>query len=145
MKHENDVSNMVGSVSKLCEVTFLWKKFLKVYMLALYIVFLFVKMENDNSIKEMKHVIRAFIALWKPRQSLWEFEQISENPRRSQGFLPAREFSQTLRSPRFLPGYEGTENVFYFLRKKKLFKMSRNKQWFLRLLIDCFLYVQGSI
>ena len=37
------------------------------------IVFLFVKTENNNFIKEIKHVIRAFIPLWKPWQSLWEF------------------------------------------------------------------------
>ena len=44
----------------------------KVYIHALYIVFLFVKTEN-NFIKEIKHVFCAFIACWKPWQSLWEF------------------------------------------------------------------------
>ena len=48
-------------------------------------------------------------------------EQISENPRRSGGFSPAREFSQTL--PRFSPGYGGTENMFCFLNKSdKIFE-----------------------
>ena len=32
-----------------------------------------VKLENKNIIKEIKHVLRAFIAWWKLRQSLWEF------------------------------------------------------------------------
>ena len=40
---------------------------------ASYIVFLFVKTENNNFIKEIKHVIRASIACWKHRQGLWEF------------------------------------------------------------------------
>ena len=39
-------------------------------------------------------------------------DQISENPRRSRGFSPAREFSQTL--PRFSTGYGDTDNMFYF-------------------------------
>ena len=42
-------------------------------------------------------------------------EQISENPKRSPGFSPAREFSQTL--PRFSTGYGGTDNTFYFFYK----------------------------
>ena len=33
-----------------------------VYIWASYIVFFFVKMENNNSIKEIKHVLLAFIA-----------------------------------------------------------------------------------
>ena len=63
-----------------------------------------------------KHVFLAFIAWWKPRQMFGGIrEQISENPRRSWGFLPAREFSQTF--PRFSPGYEGTDIMFYFFYK----------------------------
>ena len=42
------------------------------YILATYIVFLFVKSENIIFIKEAKHV-RAFITWWKPFQSLWKF------------------------------------------------------------------------
>ena len=40
---------------------------------ALYIVFLFVKSENYIFKREIKHVLFAFIAWWKPQQSLWEF------------------------------------------------------------------------
>ena len=42
-------------------------------------------------------------------------EQTSENPRHSQGFSPAKEFSQTLL--KFSPGYESTENMFHFFYK----------------------------
>ena len=42
-------------------------------------------------------------------------EQISEELRCSEGFSPAREFSQTL--SRFSPGYEATENMFDFFYK----------------------------
>ena len=62
----------------------------------------------------------AFIAWWKPRRTFRRIrEQISENPRRSREFSPAREFSQTL--PRFSPGYEGTDNMFYFFYKIIIF------------------------
>ena len=60
MKRENDVSSVVWP-SPNCE-----------NLQYVYIVFLFVKTENDF-IKEIKHVFRAFIACWKPRQCLWEF------------------------------------------------------------------------
>ena len=65
-------------------------------------------MTENNFMKEIKHVIRAFIAWWKPWQSLWELSTAS------------RVFTDLLsnspkRSPRFSPGYEGTENMFYFL------------------------------
>ena len=72
MKNENDVVIWLA-VSKLWELTVSWKK-LK-YTYASHIVFLFAKTENDNFIKEIKHVISAFIARWKPRQSLWEFSR----------------------------------------------------------------------
>ena len=42
-------------------------KEIKVSLRASYIIFLFVKTKN-NFIKEVKHVLRAFIASWKPRQ-----------------------------------------------------------------------------
>ena len=54
-----------------------------------YIVFLFVNTENNNFIKEIKHV-RTSIACWKPRQSLWEFT--------SRSHWSALEFSQTFAS-----------------------------------------------
>ena len=45
----------------------------------------------------------------------------------SEGFLPAREFSQTL--PRFSPGYEVTENMFYFFYKIIIFRSSKEKDY----------------
>ena len=49
-------------------------------------------MELVSSIKKYsKRVSRAFIAWWKPRETFGKIrEQISENPRRSRRFLPAR-------------------------------------------------------
>ena len=41
---------------------------------ASYIVFLFVKNDNNNFIKEIKHIVRASIACWNPRQSLWDLQ-----------------------------------------------------------------------
>ena len=52
-------------------------------------------------------------------------EQISENPRCSQGFSPAREFLQTL--PRFSTGYGGTDNMFYFFYKIIIFRLNKEK------------------
>ena len=51
-------------------------------------------------------------------------EQISENPRRSRRFSPAQEFSKTL--PRFLPGYEDTENRFHFFYKIIIFRLLKH-------------------
>ena len=39
--------------------------------------------------------------------------------------LAAREFSQTL--PRFSPGYESTENMFYFFYKYIIFRLKKEK------------------
>ena len=98
MKHENDVSNVVEFTVR-----------------ASYIVFLFVKTENDNFTK-----LRVFITWWKPRQSLWEFSS------RWKPSIASRAFTDLLsnspkRSPWFSPGYEGTENMFYFLDKMSVF------------------------
>ena len=62
-KHANDVSNMV--ISKLWGFTVSWKKFKYCILCIVYTVFLFVKIENSNFIKEIKHVLRAFVAWWK--------------------------------------------------------------------------------
>ena len=67
MMHENDVSNMVGCFQVVRIYSFM--KEIKVSIRASYLGFLFAKTEN-NFIKEIKHVVRAFIAWWKPRQSL---------------------------------------------------------------------------
>ena len=98
---KNEMSNMVCSLSKLWEFTVSWKK-LKytciprfVYR---YIVFLFVKTENNIFIKEIKRVLRAIIAWWKARKSVrFLSDLLSNSPKHS---------------PRFSPGYEGTRTIF---------------------------------
>ena len=99
MKHVNDVSNAVW-LSPSCENL--------QHAGSSYIVFLFVKTENDNFIKEIKHVVRASIAYWKPRQSLREFSSRWKSSTVFTDLLS--NFPQRL--PRFSPGYEGTENMF---------------------------------
>ena len=68
----------------------------------------------------------SYIAWWKSR---WTFgriqEQINENTRRTWGFSPAWEFSQTLL--RFSTGYGGTENMFYFFYKIIIFSVNKEK------------------
>ena len=74
----------------------------------------------------IKHVFRDFIAWWKSRRTFGRiWEHISENPRQSRGFLPAREFSQTL--PRFSTGYGGTDNMSYFFYKIIIFIVNKKK------------------
>ena len=103
MKHKNDVSNMAGylQVARIYSFT----KEIK-YTYALRISsFLFVKKiksENNNFIKEIKPL---------PRQSMCEFSTAS------------RVFNDLLsnypkHSPQFSQGYEGAENMFYFLNLK---------------------------
>ena len=60
MKHENDLSNVVGSLQVLRIYSFM--KEIKVYTRALYNVFLFAETENNNLIKEITYVLRAVIA-----------------------------------------------------------------------------------
>ena len=60
MKHENDVSIMAGCLQDARIYSFMKK--VKVFIHASYIVFLFVKTENNNVIKEIKHNFLAFIA-----------------------------------------------------------------------------------
>ena len=102
------------AISKLREFTVSWKKFKPTYICPSYIVFLFVMTKNDNFINEIKHVLCAFIAWWKPWQSLWEFSS------RWKPLTLSRVFTDLLlnspkHSLRFSPGYEGMENMFYFL------------------------------
>ena len=59
-KHENDESNMVNCLQVVRIYSFM--KDIKVYIHASYIVSLIVNTENNNLIKEIKHVLRAFIA-----------------------------------------------------------------------------------
>ena len=64
-------------------------------------------------IKEIKPVFRSFIAWWKPRQSLWELSSRWKLSNASRVFTDLLSNSSKC-SPRFLPGNEGTENMFYF-------------------------------
>ena len=98
MKHENDVSDVVENLQ---------------YTGALYIVFLFVKTENNNFIKEIRHVVRASIACRKPRQSLWELSN-RWKPSTDQVFTDLLSNSPK-RSPRLSPGYEGTDERTCFI------------------------------
>ena len=59
MKHEIGESNIAGCLQVLRIYSFM--KEITVYIRASYIVFLFVKTKN-NFIKEIKHVLRAFMA-----------------------------------------------------------------------------------
>ena len=104
---------MVDSVSKLWEFTVSWKN-LKYTDTHCMTVFLFIKTENDNFLEEMKQVIHAFIAWWKPPQSLWEFSSRWKPTTASRVFTNLLSNSPK-RSPWFSPGYESTENMFYFL------------------------------
>ena len=52
-------------------------------------------------------------------------EQISENSRRSRAFSPAQKFSKPL--PRFSPGYEDMENMFYLFYKIVIFRLYKEK------------------
>ena len=55
IKHENNMTNMVVKI-------YSFMKKIKVYIRASYIVFLFVRTENNNFIKKIKRFLRAFIA-----------------------------------------------------------------------------------
>ena len=74
MKHENDVSDLFGCLQVIRICSFMRE-------IKLYIVYLYVKSENDYFIKKIKHVLRSFIAWWKPRRTFGKIrELISENP-----------------------------------------------------------------
>ena len=113
MKHEKWREQYGWCCLQVVRIYSFMKK-IEVYICASYIVFLFVKTENTNFIKEIKHVLRAFIARWKPLQSLWEFSS------RWKPSTAYRVFTNLLSNspkhlPWFSPGYEGMENMFCFL------------------------------
>ena len=120
MKHKNGVSNVVW-LSLSCEnlqYTLLISSF---SLLTMKII--------KNFIKEIKHFVRASIVCWKPWQSLWEF---------SSRWNVSRVFTDLLlnspkHSPRFSPGYEGMENMFYFLSKLQYFVFEYQYFTFLKL------------
>ena len=78
---------------------------------------------NSTSLKTMLHLRNKSFSL--SLHSLAKTEANSENPRRSRGFSPARELPQTLL--RFSPGYEGTENMFYFFYRIIIFRLNKEK------------------
>ena len=86
----------------------------RIYLHALYIIFLFVNNENNNFLKEIKHVVCASIACWKPWQSLLEFSS-RWKPLTASWVSTDLLSNPPKRSPRFSPDYEGMENMFYFL------------------------------
>ena len=108
IKHANDVSNMV--ISKLWGFTVSWKKFKYCILCIVYTVFLFVKIENSNFIKEIKHVLRAFVAWWKSCENFLTGKNSKLHLRFS--LLNSPECL-----PLFSPGYEDMEKMFYFLNE----------------------------
>ena len=98
MKHENDVSDMLGYLQVVKIYSFKKERKKIMYIHAVYIVFFLVKSEHINHIKGIKHVLCALITRWKPRQSLWEFLNKSFK-----------------RLPQFLQGYKGTREKVLFL------------------------------
>ena len=106
MKHENGVSKVVW-LSPSCENLQYALRILSFSLLRLKIINII------NFIKEIKHVVRASIVCWKPRQSLWEFSSRWKLSTASWVFTDLLSNSPK-RSPWFSPGYEGTENMFYF-------------------------------
>ena len=70
MKHGNVVRNMVFCLQVVQNLQFHERN---KTLCVLYVIFLFVETKNDIFIKEIKYVQHAFIALWKPLQSMWEF------------------------------------------------------------------------
>ena len=90
MKHENDVSNVVDCLRVVRIYSFM--KEVKVYIRASYTVFFFITQKIILLKKFIKHVLRAFIAWWKPRQCLRRGENprlLSNSPRLSPRFHQA--------------------------------------------------------
>ena len=103
MKHENGMSNVVW-LSPSCDNL--------QYIHASYIVFLFVNNENNNFIKEIKHVVCASIACWKPR--LAKFVRILEQVK-SLDCISGFHWSALKSSKRLPLGRHWKHDLFYFL------------------------------
>ena len=97
MRSEYDVSDTIACLHVLRIYRFV--KEIKLYICALYIIFLFVKSEKNRFTKATEHVLCTFTAWWNPRQSLWEFSSrwkqtasqiftdlFSNSPKRCLGF-----------------------------------------------------------
>ena len=55
------------------ESIFSFMKYIKLYIHALCTAFLFAESKNNNFVKEIQHILHAFISWWKPQQSISEF------------------------------------------------------------------------
>ena len=66
LKHENEASGMIGCFQVVRIYSFMKK--IKLYIQASHIVFLFVRSENNDFVKETKHVLHAITA-WSYAQA----------------------------------------------------------------------------
>ena len=90
--------------------------------------------ENNNFIKEIKHVVCASIACWKPRQSLREFLS------RWKPLTASRVFTDLLsnspkRSPWFSPDYDSCMNAWGFQMLCDWLKWCNHKNHFHRMTV----------
>ena len=92
---------------------------LSIHVHASYIVLFFVKTENNNFIKEIKHVFLEFIAWWKHRQSLWEFLSRWKPWTAARVFtsVSAFKFSQTTFASVFTRLWRNGEHVLFLKRR----------------------------
>ena len=118
MKHKNDVSDMFCCLQVVGIYSFIKKK---LHICAFYIVFLFVKSENNNFRKINKTCSPCLHSLVKT--SVGKFVRILEQVETFgcvSGFhWSVLQFSELFAS--VSPGYEGTENTFYFLNIDNIF------------------------
>ena len=105
MKHDNNVIDMVGCLQVVRIYSFMEE--IKLCIRASYIVFFFFKTENNNFIKEIKHVFRAFISCSKPQQSSWYLSGRWKPSTASPVFTDLLSNS-SIRSPTFSPGLNRT-------------------------------------
>ena len=75
MKHENDISSMIGCLQLSCKNLHFHKrnKTICTYVLCISFFILLSWQIIVLYCKKLKHFLHAFIAWWKPHQSLWEF------------------------------------------------------------------------
>ena len=67
MKHKTDKSDMIECLPFVRIYSFMKERnvhFTVHTVFALYIIVLFVKLENNNFVSETQHVLQAFIAWW---------------------------------------------------------------------------------
>ena len=106
--YKNSFDNVCVLIQNKCVVIALWSTRMTraefhernktIHISASYIVFLFVKLENNNFIKEIKNVLSAFIVL-----SCENLGNLLSN--------------SSKHSPCFSSGYEGIQKMVFFLKK----------------------------